>query len=42
MKITKVSENQINKTKLEEKFVPKPYKCPAGVWTLGYGTTRQY
>lgn len=22
-----------------ESFVPKPYKCPAGVWTIGYGTT---
>jgi GH24 family phage-related lysozyme (muramidase) len=22
-----------------EGFVPKPYKCPAGVWTIGYGTT---
>lgn len=22
-----------------EGFSPKPYKCPAGVWTIGYGTT---
>ena len=23
-----------------EGFSAKPYKCPAGVWTIGYGTTR--
>lgn len=23
-----------------EGFVPNPYLCPAGVWTIGYGTTR--
>ena len=23
-----------------EGFVAKPYLCPAGVWTIGYGTTR--
>ena len=23
-----------------EGFVPAPYLCPAGVWTIGYGTTR--
>jgi lysozyme len=23
-----------------EGFVAKPYLCPAGVWTVGYGTTR--
>lgn len=22
-----------------EKFMAKPYLCPAGVWTIGYGTT---
>ncbi len=22
-----------------EGFKPKAYKCPAGIWTLGYGTT---
>lgn len=22
-----------------EGFSPKPYKCPAGVWTIGYGST---
>ena len=23
-----------------EGFSPSPYRCPAGVWTIGYGTTR--
>jgi lysozyme len=23
-----------------EGFRSKPYRCPAGVWTIGYGTTR--
>lgn len=23
-----------------EGFRPEPYLCPAGVWTIGYGTTR--
>lgn len=23
-----------------EGFSPKPYRCPADVWTIGYGTTR--
>ncbi|MEG9884164.1 MAG: lysozyme [Hyphomicrobiales bacterium] len=23
-----------------EGFAPKPYRCPAGVWTIGYGSTR--
>lgn len=23
-----------------EGFRPQPYKCPAGVWTIGYGSTR--
>ena len=23
-----------------EGFSPKPYRCPAGVWTIGYGATR--
>lgn len=40
MKITKVSKSFIEKIKLDEGFESKPYKCPAGVWTIGYGTTR--
>ncbi|MEG9884436.1 MAG: lysozyme [Hyphomicrobiales bacterium] len=23
-----------------EGFAPEPYRCPAGVWTIGYGSTR--
>lgn len=26
--------------KVFEGFKAKPYKCPAGIWTIGYGTTR--
>jgi len=40
MKITKVSKAFIEKIKHDEGFVATPYKCPAGVWTIGYGTTR--
>lgn len=40
MKITKVSKSFIEKIKHDEGFESKPYKCPAGVWTIGYGTTR--
>jgi len=25
-----------------ESFVGKPYKCPAGIWTRGYGTTLKF
>lgn len=25
-----------------EGFSAKPYRCPAGVWTIGYGSTRDY
>ena len=39
-KITRVSKSFIEKIKLDEGFERKPYKCPAGVWTIGYGTTR--
>jgi len=38
-KITKVSKSLIDNIKLDEGFESKPYKCPAGVWTIGYGTT---
>ena len=42
MKITNVSESLIAKTKKKESFSAKPYKCPAGRWTIGYGTTRYF
>lgn len=35
----KVFDNQVDLTAFWEKFEPKAYKCPAGVWTLGYGAT---
>lgn len=41
-KITSVSESLIAKSKLDEGFEPKPYKCPGGEWTIGYGTTRYF
>jgi lysozyme len=40
MKITKASKNCIDLIKTFEGFVASPYKCPAGVWTIGYGSTR--
>lgn len=27
-------------TKPSEGFRSRPYRCPAGIWTIGYGTTR--
>lgn len=30
----------IELTKVSEKFESRPYLCPAGVWTQGYGNTR--
>lgn len=39
MKITKVSQKGIDLIKSFEGFSAKPYKCPADVWTIGYGTT---
>lgn len=36
----KTFNNQIDLTAFWEGFSAKAYKCPAGVWTLGYGTTR--
>ena len=38
-KITKVGQAGINLIKQSESFRSKPYLCPAGVWTIGYGTT---
>ncbi len=39
MKITKTGEKGINLIKSFEGFVGKPYKCPAGIPTIGYGAT---
>lgn len=36
----KISQKGIDLIKRFEGFRSKPYKCPAGVWTIGYGTTR--
>ena len=36
----KASQNCINLIKQFEGFVPHPYQCPAGIWTIGYGSTR--
>lgn len=33
------SAEGISLIKSFESFQPKPYKCPAGVWTIGYGAT---
>jgi len=35
----KISENGIKLIKYFEGFCPKPYKCPAGIPTIGYGAT---
>lgn len=34
-----ISDNGINLIKRFEGFRDKAYKCPAGVWTIGYGHT---
>lgn len=36
----KTSQLGIDLIKEFEGFEPKPYKCPAGVWTIGYGSTK--
>lgn len=41
-KITNVSEALIARAKKDESFRSQPYKCPAGVWTIGFGTTRYF
>lgn len=38
-KITTIGESGLALIKQSEGFKSKPYKCPAGVWTIGYGTT---
>jgi lysozyme len=39
MKITRISSKGIDLIKMFEGFSAKPYKCPAGVPTIGYGNT---
>ena len=39
MKITKISSKGIDLIKKYEGFRSKPYKCPAGIPTIGYGST---
>ena len=34
-----ISNEGINLIKVFEQFRSKPYQCPAGVWTIGYGST---
>lgn len=36
----KASERCIGLIEASEGFSAKPYKCPAGVWTIGLGSTR--
>jgi lysozyme len=36
----KVSQNCIDLVKFFEGFEPKAYLCPANVWTIGYGRTK--
>lgn len=36
----KASNNCLELIKRFEGFYPKPYLCPAQVWTIGYGSTR--
>jgi lysozyme len=36
----KASEKCLELIRRFEGFRSKPYKCPAGVWTIGYGSTR--
>jgi lysozyme len=39
MRVTSVSRSCVDLVKLSERFESKPYLCPAGVPTIGYGTT---
>ena len=35
----KTSDKGIALIKAHEEFVPHAYRCPAGIWTIGYGHT---
>lgn len=39
MKITKIGINGLRLIKQFEGLKLKAYKCPAGIWTIGYGST---
>jgi len=39
MKIIRISQKGLNLIQRFEGLSLKPYKCPAGIWTIGYGTT---
>lgn len=41
-KITNIGRNGLKLIKYFESFFSKPYICPAGVCTIGYGTTRYF
>lgn len=34
-----ITENGVRLIKSFESFSPTPYRCPAGIWTIGYGHT---
>lgn len=38
-KITKVGNSGLELVKQSEGLKLRPYKCPAGIWTIGYGST---
>jgi lysozyme len=38
-KVTKIGANGLNIIKKYEGFMASPYKCPAGIPTIGYGAT---
>jgi lysozyme len=40
MKINNIGAEGVRLTMISESFIARPYLCPAGVWTQGYGTTR--
>lgn len=39
MKVTKISQKGLDLIKQFEGLKLKPYLCPAGIWTIGYGNT---
>jgi lysozyme len=39
MKISRISNKGLNLIQRFEGLSLKPYKCPAGIWTIGYGST---